>query len=71
MKPKFQMVLGLVLGVLFLVEGSSLFTAPSGDSPTRAFGIFIGITILIAAPCCFYMAWRGYLKSRSSDEDSH
>jgi len=71
MNPKVQMVLGLVLGILFLIEGSSLFTAPFGDSPTRGLGVFLGIAILIAAPCCFFMAWKGYVKSRRSNEDSH
>jgi hypothetical protein len=50
MNPKVQMVIGIVLGVVLLIEGSSLFTAPSGPSPTRAFRFLMGITILIGAP---------------------
>jgi hypothetical protein len=50
MNPKVQMLTGILLGVVLLIEGPSLFTAPCGPAPTRAFGFLRGITILIEAP---------------------
>lgn len=69
MNPKLQMVIGLVLGVLLLIEGSSLLTAPSGASLGAGFGRILGVSVLIGAPCCFFLAWRGYQKTRSSRDD--
>jgi len=62
------MVIGLVLGVVLLVEGSSLLTAPRGSGPGQGFGAILGTAVLIGAPCCFYLAWKGYQKARSSDD---
>lgn len=69
MNAKAQMVIGLILGVVLLVEGSSLLTAPRGNSPGQGFGAILGAAVLLGAPCCFYLAWKGYQKSRSSNED--
>ncbi|HUA18907.1 MAG TPA: hypothetical protein VMB25_09190 [Bryobacteraceae bacterium] len=69
MNPKAQMVICLVLGVALLVEGSSLLTAPGSASPAAGFGRILGVAVVIGAPCCFYLAWKGYQKSRSSDDD--